>query len=258
MSTMMHQTVGSLVTQRPGRARLFEKLGIDYCCGGKISLQDACNAKHLNLNEVVASVEAVDRAPASTELDVTKMSLGELVDHIEQTHHRYLKTELPRLMPLVEKIASRHSDKNAKLPQLPVIFAAFRSELESQMVKEEQILFPWIRQIDRNQIASAGCGGSIENPIRVMELEHQHAGDALALMRHITDDFSTPSNACNTYRAVMHALNELESDMHQHVHKENNVLFPRAVLAAGDRSTQFDARAESGETAAAPSLAAAR
>ena len=227
MPNSLLRTVGSLVAERPGRARVFEKLGIDYCCGGKKSLEDACKSKQLDANTVASLLDAADNTSASPVIDAATMTLGELVDHIEQTHHKYLKVELPRLTPLVEKIASRHSDKNAKLPQLPIIFAAFRSELEAHMGKEEQVLFPLIRQIDANISTGACPCGSIENPIRVMELEHQHAGHGLELMRRITDDFSTPQNACNTYRAVMHALSELEADMHQHVHKENNVLFPR-------------------------------
>ena len=236
MSELMERTVGALVAERPGRARVFEKLGIDYCCGGKKSLEDACKAKQLDLGTVATLLDVADGTPIFPVVDVATMTLSELADHIEQTHHKYLKAELPRLTPLVEKIALRHGDKNAKLQQLPIVFTAFRSELEAHMGKEEQVLFPLIRQVDKGQATGACPCGSIENPIRVMEIEHQHAGDGLALMRQITDDFSTPQNACNTYRAVMHALNELESDMHQHVHKENNVLFPRAIRMASNHT----------------------
>jgi regulator of cell morphogenesis and NO signaling len=230
MQTKLTQMVGALVARSPNLARSFEKLGIDYCCGGKKTLAEACREKGLDGPTVVALIEA-NESPAPAAIDAASMSLTELADHIEQTHHAWLRTELPRLSALIERIAARHSDKNLKLPQLPIVFAAFHSDLESHMAKEEQILFPLIRKIESDQRDGSCACGTIENPIRVMEIEHRHAGDALGLMRQITDDFSTPANACNTYRAVMHSLRELEADMHQHVHKENNVLFPRAIAA---------------------------
>jgi regulator of cell morphogenesis and NO signaling len=176
---------------------------------------------------------ADDAGPTAGAVDAAAMSLTQLADHIEQTHHQYLKRELPRLSPLVEKIAAKHGPTNENLVQLSQVFAAFREELESHMVKEERILFPLIRQIDANATSAGGfhCG-SIDNPIRVMELEHQHAGDAMEQMRELTDGYTAPADACNTYRAVMQSLAEIETDMHQHVHKENNVLFPRASRAA--------------------------
>jgi regulator of cell morphogenesis and NO signaling len=231
MQNIINQTVGSLVTQNPGLARTFEKLGIDYCCGGKKSLAEACKDKGLDPATLAALIDADQTAAISSAIDPASLSLTELADHIEQTHHAWLRTELPRLSALIERIAARHSDKNLKLPQLPIAFAAFRSEMESHMAKEEQILFPLIRKIESERRDGSCACGTIENPIRVMEIEHQHAGDALSLMREITDGFSTPPGACNTYRAVMHSLQELEADMHQHVHKENNVLFPRAIAA---------------------------
>jgi len=231
-ASMENLTVGQLVAERPSRSRLFEKLGIDFCCGGKKSLQEACRAKGLDVGTVVAVLDLDEGGPATAAVDVSQMSLTALADHIQQTHHVYLKSELPRLQPLIEKIAAKHSDKNPKLVQLPYIYGAFRCELEAHMAKEEQVLFPLIRQIDAGSANGACACGSIENPIGVMEIEHQHAGDALGLMRGLTDDFFTPPEACNTYRAVMHALSELETDLHQHVHKENNVLFPRAIKAS--------------------------
>ena len=227
-------TIGQLVADRPARSRLFEKLGIDYCCGGKRTLADACQAKGLDAKTVAQLlVAADDTVPTAGAVDAAAMSLTQLADHIEQTHHQYLKRELPRLSPLVEKIAAKHGPAHPNLAQLSHVFAAFREELESHMMKEERILFPMIRQIDAHPTSAGGfhCG-SIDNPIRVMELEHQHAGDAMEQMRALTEGYSAPADACNTYRAVMQSLAEIETDMHQHVHKENNVLFPRASRAA--------------------------
>jgi regulator of cell morphogenesis and NO signaling len=241
MSDELSHTVGSLVAANPNLARTFEKLGIDYCCGGKKTLEQACADKGLDAHTVMRLIEADQQPPSAEAVDAASMSLTELADHIQQTHHAWLRTELPRLQGLVERIAARHGDKNLKLPQLPIVFAAFRSDLEAHMAKEEEILFPLIRKID----ASFGDGtcacGTVENPIRVMEIEHQHAGDALQIMRQITNEYSTPPGACNTYRATMHSLQQLEADMHQHVHKENNVLFPRAIAATKRASSAASA-----------------
>lgn len=227
MVIVLEKTVGEPVAERPGRARVFEKLGIDYCCGGKKPLSEACAAKGLDVLSVSVLLDA-EKSENSSAVDVSGMTLTELADHIEGTHHAYLKTELPRLMPLVERIAARHRDKNPRLPELAREFSAFRAELEAHMSKEERVLFPMIREIETKKREE----GAIENPVRMMEMEHKQAGDSLAVMRRLTDDFSTPTNACNTYRAVMHSLRELEADMRQHVHKENNVLFPKAVAAS--------------------------
>lgn len=229
----IEKTVGQLVAEHPGHARVFEKLGVDYCCGGKKTLSEACRNKGLDPSAVKALLEAGDdHGNLDSSLDVSGMSLTELADHIEQTHHVYLKRELPRLAPLIERIAVRHGEKDPRLVQLPYIFASFRAELEAHTAKEEQVLFPLIRQIDAG-VGEGHCScGTIENPIRVMEIEHQHAGDALAVMRKLTDDFAVRPTSCNTYRAAMHGLRELEADLHRHVHKENNVLFPRAMKKA--------------------------
>jgi regulator of cell morphogenesis and NO signaling len=232
MSVTTKSTVGEWVVERPNLARVFEKLGIDYCCGGKKPLDQACRAKGLDPATVIALLNAGDGGPTANTIDVSSMSLTELADHIQGTHHDYLKSELPRLQPLIEKIAARHSDKNPKIVQLPYVYSGFRSEMEAHMAKEEQVLFPLIRTIDSAGGTGACACGSVANPIRVMEIEHQHAGDALLLMSQMTDGFTTPDQACNTYRAVMHSLAELESDLHRHVHKENNVLFPRAIAMA--------------------------
>jgi len=232
MSATLQSIVGQWVLEQPGLARVFEKLGIDYCCGGKKPLDAACRAKGLDPAAVLTVLSATQDAPNKDQVNVANMSLTELADHIESTHHAYVKAELPRLQPLIEKIARKHSDKNSLISQLPTVFSAFRSDMEAHMAKEEQVLFPLIRNLDSGDGHTSCACGTIENPIKVMEIEHQHAGDAFQLMRKLTDNFSTPEGACNTYRGVMYSLAELEADLHQHVHKENNVLFPKAAKLA--------------------------
>ena len=223
-------TIGSIVSERPSRARVFEKLNIDYCCGGKVSLARACEKRGIDTNEVLKQIEAIDASGASDNLvDADAMSLTDLADHIEHTHHAYLREELPRLDFMTEKVSRVHGDNEPRLLQVREAFVALKAELEPHMMKEERVLFPMIRELEASQAKPEFHCGSVANPIRQMEHEHDHAGDALAIIRAATDDFVPPPWACNTYRAMLDALEHLEADMHQHVHKENNVLFPKAI-----------------------------
>jgi regulator of cell morphogenesis and NO signaling len=222
-------TVGQLVVERPARARVFERLGIDYCCGGNKPLQQACREKNLDFGSVVQELEKDQAAPSQGERNWASASLTDLCDHIEQTHHAYLKQELPRLAMLTNKVAARHGEQRPQLVEVHRVFAALKTEMDSHMMKEERILFPLCRQLDTaDEMPSAHCG-SIGNLIEVMVREHEHAGDALAQIRKLTDNYTCPPDACNTYRAMFDALGQLERDLHEHVHKENNILFPKAL-----------------------------
>lgn len=226
----LNQTVGDVVRQGPHRARVFENLKIDYCCGGKVSLARACQKQGIDAAEVLRQLEACDSADKQHELvDVDTMTLTELADHIEVTHHAYLREELPRLEFMTEKVSRVHGDKDERLHRMREAFVALKAELEPHMLKEEEILFPLIRQLE----ASAECGelhsGSVANPIRQMEHEHDQAGSALAILNETTDGYTPPAWACNTCRAMLDSLAKLEADMHQHIHKENNVLFVKAL-----------------------------
>ncbi|HEY3323411.1 MAG TPA: iron-sulfur cluster repair di-iron protein [Planctomycetota bacterium] len=230
MKTTQYPTVGELVAQRPARSKVFEKLGIDYCCGGKKELDAACAELGLDIGTVERELEQCDKtAPAGK--DWTQAPLAELCDHIEGTHHKYLREELPALSVLSEKVASVHGANHPELVEIARIYAGLRAELEQHMMKEEQILFPFIRQLSQ----SGGCGdfhcGSVANPIRVMEQEHDNAGNAIHEIRRLSSQFTVPDGGCNSYRALYQRLDAFEHDLHQHVHKENNILFPRAIKA---------------------------
>jgi regulator of cell morphogenesis and NO signaling len=164
-----------------------------------------------------------------TDVNPAAMTLTQLADHIEATHHAWLRQEFPRLTQMTEKVASVHGHSDQRLASVAAIFAALRAEMESHMFKEERILFPLIRQLEASGSAAHSHCGTIANPIRVMEMEHDSAGGAVGEMRTLTDGFTPPAGACNTYRAMLDTLRQLEADLHQHVHKENNVLFPRAL-----------------------------
>ena len=228
-TSTLETTIGQLVTERPGRARVFEAFGIDYCCGGKKPLAQAIREKGLDQGTVLRILKTFDEQTPSDERDWSISGLTALADHIEQTHHAYLKNELPRLEYLVNKVASRHGPQAPHLVELASVFAAFKLELESHMQKEEAVLFPICRQMDNASGPQRFHCGSVENPIAVMVREHEDAGDALKRMRELTNDYTPPAEACNTYRALFDSLRELEQDMHRHVHKENSILFPKAV-----------------------------
>lgn len=231
MSTITPETtVGRIVAEQPNRSRVFEELGVDYCCGGKKPLAEVCAKKGLDVGEVVERLLTVQGAANPEEpVRFLDMPLPELADHIEATHHAYLVRELPRLMRMIDKVSKVHGDRDSRLGQVREVFAQFQGELESHMMKEERVLFPAIRRLCGIDSPCACNPATIAAPIQVMEAEHDAAGDALKTMRGLTEGFTPPDWACNTYRAMLDGLLELEGDMHQHVHKENNILFPRAL-----------------------------
>jgi regulator of cell morphogenesis and NO signaling len=229
MITPFDTPVGRLVAERPCRARVFERLGIDYCCGGKKPLGEACAGLGLDPAVVLRELERTDAQDlVEGELDWSTATLTDLVDHIEAVHHAYLREALPRLTSLVEKVAGIHGGHHPELSKLRWVFLGFRDEIEAHMTKEEHVLFPMCRALEVASVPPRFHCGTIRNPIRAMELEHDDAGSALAAMRTLTHGFTPPPDACNTFRAMLHGLAELEADMHLHVHEENNILFPRA------------------------------
>ena len=225
----VNSTIGEWVAQRPQTSRVFEALQIDYCCGGGKSLDQACREKKVDpqdmLGQLQEAVEANDEEPVQ---DWANASLSELCDHIEQTHHAYLRAELPRLTEQLGKVLSAHGSREPKLAELQQTFAGLRGELEPHMFKEENILFSAIRQLEGSETQTTFPFGTVANPIRMMEHEHENAANALRKIRDLTGNFQIPDGACNTYRAMLHGLHDLEQDMHRHIHKENSILFPRA------------------------------
>ncbi len=230
MSTLQTQTtVGQMVAERPERARIFERLGIDYCCGGKRPLGEVCEEKGLDTESVVRALVESDASASSHSTDWTRAPLSHLTDHIVHTHHDYLREELPRLEFLVGKVLNAHGQNHPELAELQQVFQGLKAELEAHMVKEEQVLFPMCVQMETTHSLNCNHCGSITNPIRVMEMEHDSAGNALARMRELTKDYTPPSDACNTFRVMLDSLRALEEDTHLHIHKENNILHPRVM-----------------------------
>ncbi|MGO8670197.1 MAG: iron-sulfur cluster repair di-iron protein [Capsulimonadaceae bacterium] len=223
------RTVGELVAEKPSRSRVFERYHIDYCCGGEQTLGQACANKDLGVDAISAELSESDRTTPGDDLDLRSLDLGDLADYIVQTYHASLRESLPRLSGLTAKVAAVHGPDNPALQELGAVFAEFRREMEDHTAKEEVILFPMCRELDTAASRPAFHCGAIANPIRVMLAEHESAGAALERMRELTGGFVAPDGACNTFRAMLDGVAELEAETHRHVHAENEILFPRAI-----------------------------
>lgn len=233
------ESVAELTRRRPEWIAALERLRIDYCCHGQLPLGRACEERGLDPEEVLRELQRVAAPSGENRLEEewNAMPLDALADHVVQTHHEYLREELPALSSLFEKVAGAHASRRPELLEAHSVYRGFRDELALHMLKEEQILFPWVRRLSDAERGEAGFAcGSIVNPIHVMEREHESAGRAIERMRRLTDDWSPPEDACASYRSLLERLGRLERDLHLHVHKENNILFPRAVQAEQSRS----------------------
>lgn len=229
----LETTVAQLVINEPGLMRIFDGLGIDYCCNGKIPLSEACKNRGLDPQTVVQTINAFlstgggVAAPTDT-INWNESGLTELCDHISHTHHDYLIEELPRLAGFVNKVAAVHGGQHPELHEVKEIFANLYKELLSHTEDEEKNLFPLIRKAEDDGPFHAQPG-TISKLIQQMESEHDEAGAYLASIRRLTNGYTVPADACGSYRAMLTGLEALESDTHRHIHKENNILFPRAI-----------------------------
>jgi len=224
------RTVGQIAAESPAALRVFEKHGIDFCCGGKIPVAEACSRKGLDPAGLLAEIDQAIRTPAEDPTDWLTAPLPALIDHILDTHHAYMKTQLPRVEARLAKVLHAHSDRHGDmLRALAAVYGAMKAELDGHLAKEEIVLFPLVRALDGGAKAGPFHCGSVQNPIRVMFMEHDSAGEALAEMRRLTSDYTAPEDACNTFKALYFELAEMESDLHRHIHLENNILFPRAI-----------------------------
>ncbi|MBI5116110.1 iron-sulfur cluster repair di-iron protein [Candidatus Poribacteria bacterium] len=229
-------TVRDLAAKYSQVRPVFERYGIDYCCGGLHDLETAAAEKGVGVEMLIEALGDAIKSPVSgqAQRDWSKSNVTDLADHIEKRHHTFMKEQLPRLAGLMATVLEAHGARHGDmLKSLKGVFESLRSEIEQHLMKEEQILFPYIRRIDEYAIEGgdapeAHCG-TVQNPIRQMEYEHDNAGRALAKMRELTSNYTLPGDACNTFRALYDGLKALEGDLHEHIHLENNILFPKAV-----------------------------
>ena len=219
-------TVADVASAIPSSVRVFQRYGIDFCCGGKSPLAAACQAQGVPYAELVDAIDASAQQPRADARDWNREPLHALVDHIVTTYHEPLREELPRLEAMAAKVHRVHGSKAPYLTRLEAIVSELSADLRSHMRKEETVLFPAVRAVESN---GGRLAIPISAPIAVMEAEHDHAGELLSELRTITDGYVAPEWACQTFRALYHGLADLEEGMHVHVHLENNVLFPRAL-----------------------------
>jgi regulator of cell morphogenesis and NO signaling len=235
MSVTAEKTVRELALENPAATRVFEKLGIDYCCGGNKSLEEACRAANLPMNSVLDSLAIAEQSARATKEDRNWPTepLSDLVAHIRSTHHKYTRDELARLAPLLEKVCSVHGKNHPELLQVRTSFQDLSKELTIHMMKEEMVLFPYIVRMEESVLQREPVlpppFGSVKNPVAMMEHEHDSAGNALRTMREASCGYTPPGDACISYQTLYKALSEFEADLHQHIHLENNILFPRAI-----------------------------
>ena len=221
-------TVADVARQHPAAVPVFERLGIDYCCGGKRTLKDVLAERGLEWSAVEAQLESTLSASRATD-DLSSWNdapLSHITGHIVRRYHGRLREDLPRLSAMADKVIAAHGDRHPELRDVAATLGDLRAELESHMMKEERILFPFIEQLEAG--GSHPMLGHMASPIAVMEAEHDSAGEALASLRATTGGYVPPADACNTLRAYYDGLATLERELHAHIHLENNVLFPRA------------------------------
>jgi regulator of cell morphogenesis and NO signaling len=231
--TVTTQTVREIALENPASIRVFEAFGIDYCCGGRKPLAEACAAKNIALDTVITALENGSASSAPLSEDWNAQSLGALAAHIVNAHHAYVRRELPRLAELAGKVVNRHGDTKPELPQIQAKVAQISEELTEHLAKEEVVLFPYITKLERAKDEGTakphGCFGTVASPIAMMTQEHEAAGALLVEIRQLSGDYTPPVGACPTFHAFYNGLHEFEQDLHQHIHLENNILFPRAM-----------------------------
>jgi regulator of cell morphogenesis and NO signaling len=213
--------VGEIAAAVPAATRVFHRHQIDFCCGGGRPLEVVCDRKGLSVDSILGEIEAEVTPADSVATDWKNAPPNDLINHILKTYHEPLREELPRLQSMAHKVLRVHGDSDPEmLNELTMVLDGLTAELYAHMLKEERVLFPLINQ---------GSGAMAAAPISVMEHEHESAGDALRRLRELTSDFDPPEWACTTYRALFSGLADLEEAMHEHIHLENNILFPRAL-----------------------------
>jgi regulator of cell morphogenesis and NO signaling len=230
MTIDLDTKVGDLVLAWPQAMRYLETQGVDYCCGGHRSLREACEVAGKAPADILVGLAAIESpaAGAPSPESWMKASLTQLLAHIEATHHAYLRTELPRLESLLEKVLRAHGENHPELDEVFDLFQALASDLMPHLMKEEQILFPFIRQLEAGRAGEA-CFATVQSPIRVMEAEHVAVGGMLTQLRACTQEYTTPADGCATFRALYEGFKELEADLHLHIYLENQILHPRAM-----------------------------
>lgn len=232
MNAESSNTIGEIVAQDYRAASIFADLGIDFCCKGNRTIDEVCNKKDLDKKEILEKLNNL-KAINSESIDFNAWPLDLLVDYIEKKHHRYIEEKTPVLLAFLDKLTKVHGGRHPELFEINNLFKASAGELAQHMKKEELILFPFIKKMVQSNITHTKIEsphfGLVENPITMMKHEHEHEGERFAKIATLSNDYTPPADACNTYKVTFSMLQEFEQDLHKHIHLENNILFPKAI-----------------------------
>ena len=233
MENIKNKSVGEIVKLDFRAADVFSNYGIDFCCGGKISVAEACANAKTEESIVIGALENLKNQQGSAVHDFDSWNIGFLADYIIHTHHQYVSKAIPQILPLAQKVADVHGEHHPEVIVINELFNDLADELLSHMQKEEQILFPYIKKLvaeeSAGQCTDPACFGTVMGPISVMEQEHENAGVILKDLSRLSNGYQVPEDACNTFRVLYGKLKEFEDDLHRHIHLENNILFPKAI-----------------------------
>jgi regulator of cell morphogenesis and NO signaling len=236
MNELKSKTLAQIVTEDHRAAAVFEKFHLDFCCKGKRTLEQACTENKLEPEMIVSELLRAEQVKATSVIPFEQYSLTHLADHIVSNHHVYVKNEMPAILMYLQKIAAKHGGRHPEMIKVFELFADMKNEMDMHMVKEEKVLFPRIKELEKYRMAGDEINFSIlhlQSPISMMEEEHEHAGAAMAEIRKLTNNYTAPDDACTTYRLSFAALEAFEQDLHQHIHLENNILFPKSMELFG-------------------------
>lgn len=237
------QSIREIVTTQPSAARIFHRFDIDLCVQADLTLDEACRELQLSVDQVLEKLaDAAGSGAGAVAMDPATMPLTRLIQHIVRVHHQCVRQELPRLAEMARKVAAKRGDRAPELHSVADLVDRLHHELHAHIQKEEQVLFPFISQMDQESIAAYpvahACFRSVAHPILMMEQEHESADHIMAELVCLTNRFETPSWACATHAALISGLREFETDLKQHVHLENDVLFPRAIEMEAEIGTR--------------------
>lgn len=230
IKNMTNKTVAQIVASDMRTATIFKKYGIDFCCGGGKPVTEACKGKEVEASTIFSEIDNLDVSKAET--DYNKMDLDVLANYIKEVHHSYVLEASPIILQFADKVAKVHGHSYPENIAIAKLFREVALELEQHMMKEEGILFPHIINLaiaNRKEESISVPFGSVQNPIKMMEHEHDSAGDIFKEIERLTNNYTPPAHACNTYKALYHHLKEFQDDLHIHIHLENNILFPKAI-----------------------------
>lgn len=225
--------IGQFVAEDYRTAAIFSKYGIDFCCKGDRTIEEVCQKNNIDIHELLDKISDISVSENVQAIDYKSWPLDLLAEYVEKKHHRYVEEKTPIIIQFLEKLCKVHGQNHPELLEVTALFIASSKELAAHMKKEELILFPFIKKMVKTQIEGATLKaphfGKVENPIAMMKDEHENEGERFRQISELTNAYTLPADACNTYEVTYAMLNEFEKDLHLHIHLENNILFPNAI-----------------------------